>query len=212
MQSSDPMPGNPWPHEMVLSIEESPTALHELLWLREAWRLESVAAPEGVDLPPRLAHPPQPVGRPAPEWWSRAWPDLWSSCLAQAARTPDRSFPDRIAASRPGSDERARLLAELRGRTGRDRFGHDAFTVSYETWAEAHRTELSLRRPLTLDDTPERRSLDALIVAWRAGITSFVLIPCRGTFTRRVTPNALLLTEETRNDPRRFSAALLSVA
>lgn len=36
MKSMFPMPGNPWPHEMLFTIEDDSAALLELLWLREA--------------------------------------------------------------------------------------------------------------------------------------------------------------------------------
>jgi hypothetical protein len=34
--ASESLPGNPWPLDMVLTIENSPHALYELLWIREA--------------------------------------------------------------------------------------------------------------------------------------------------------------------------------
>ena len=48
-----------WPDDMVLEIEDSPHALLDLLWLREACGLE----PTGADLPPLLTVPP--TRRPA---------------------------------------------------------------------------------------------------------------------------------------------------
>lgn len=51
-------------------------------------------------------------------------------------------------------------------------------------------------------------SLDALIPAWREGLTKIVTIPCRGSCTHRIGEHALLMTEETRNDPIRYAAAL----
>jgi hypothetical protein len=62
------------------------------------------------------------------------------------------------------------------------------------------------------DETPERASLDALIPAWRSGLTRLVTIPCRGEFTRRIGSAALLITEETRNDVARYTDALRSFA
>src|SRR4051812_40899132 len=50
VRSSRLIPGNPWPHDMVIYVEDSADTLLELLWVREAWRLE----PAGEDLPPRL--------------------------------------------------------------------------------------------------------------------------------------------------------------
>ncbi|UCR89523.1 hypothetical protein [Mycetocola spongiae] len=55
---------------------------------------------------------------------------------------------------------------------------------------------------------PERRSLDALIAAWRVGLRSIITIPCRGTHTRVIGPSTLLVTAASRRDPTTYSAAL----
>ncbi|GAA1953815.1 hypothetical protein GCM10009717_19670 [Agromyces allii] len=62
--------------------------------------------------------------------------------------------------------------------------------------------------PTSAEEQPERRSLDALITAWRHGLTKIVTIPCRGSFTRVIGPHALLITDETRADADAFSTAL----
>ena len=54
MLSSVPIPGNSWPHDMVLTIEDDSQTLLELLWVREAWRLQ----PAGDDLAPLLSVTP----------------------------------------------------------------------------------------------------------------------------------------------------------
>ena len=63
-----------------------------------------------------------------------------------------------------------------------------------------------------LENSPERRDLEALIPAWRAGLTKVVTIPCRGDHTRRVGDNALLVTDETRADSERDRRALAAFA
>ena len=50
MRSSGPLPGNPWPHDMVITVEDDLQPLLDLLWIREAWNLSQV----GVALPPLL--------------------------------------------------------------------------------------------------------------------------------------------------------------
>lgn len=45
MRSSERMPGNPWPHDMELSIEEHDDGLLRLLFVREAWGLGSGGVP-----------------------------------------------------------------------------------------------------------------------------------------------------------------------
>ena len=46
MRASSAIPGNPWPHDMVVEVADSPHAILDLLWLREACGLR----PTGVDL------------------------------------------------------------------------------------------------------------------------------------------------------------------
>jgi hypothetical protein len=63
-----------------------------------------------------------------------------------------------------------------------------------------------------LEERPERAALDALIPAWRRGLTKIVEIPCEGTYTRRIGEHTLLVTAETRADTARYGAALASFA
>lgn len=65
-------------------------------------------------------------------------------------------------------------------------------------------------RPRALEDSPERRDLDALIPAWRAGLTRIVTIPCSEVHTQKIGPNTLLVTERTRADSESFQNALAS--
>ncbi len=60
----------------------------------------------------------------------------------------------------------------------------------------------------TVDEQPEHAALGALITAWESGLTTIVEIPCKGTFTRRIGTHAILVTAETRADPKRYHAAL----
>ena len=45
------MPGNLWPHDMLITVEDDPHVLVDLLWIRETWNLH----PLGDDLPPSLS-------------------------------------------------------------------------------------------------------------------------------------------------------------
>ena len=65
-------------------------------------------------------------------------------------------------------------------------------------------------RPDALRNSPEHRDLEALIPAWRAGLTKIVTIPCRGEYTRKLGTNALLVTDGTRADSGLYRAALAS--
>ena len=37
MRSMSPIEGNPWPHDMTISIDDSPHVVMELLWVLEAF-------------------------------------------------------------------------------------------------------------------------------------------------------------------------------
>lgn len=211
MWSSEPIPGNPWPHDMVITIENQPHALYELLWIREAWDLQL----SGQDLPPLLTDTPARVeaGHPGSvAQWQDAWPGLWDSCLEHAAKVVDHSALERLTGSTPGSDERMRLLQQLNGPSWRDRFGGEAFTSDYDQWNRRQFEAVTSPKSVAYGETPERASLDALIPAWRSGLTRLVTIPCHGAFTRRIGPSALLITEETRNNAARYADALRSFA
>jgi hypothetical protein len=209
VRSERPIPGNPWPHDMVLEIEDSPHALLDLLWLREACDLR----PTGVDLPPPLVHPPlrAPVHRPDAErlrTWRAAWPLVWDEVLEHAGR-PRQA--DRLWALEElpfGSAERAAMIREFIGPTWRDRFGDEVFDDDgYREWAAAD-AEREVADQVGWDETPERRALPALVPAWEAGLVKVITIPCRGAFTRVVSPVALLVTAGTRQDPDAYRAAL----
>ena len=209
MRSSVPIPGNPWPHDMVITIEDDPHALVELLWIRETWNLE----PSGGDLPPLLSD--RSVGAHAEAGladkiavWRDAWPSVWEACLHHAGLIRDGGLFEALRGTADGSAERAELLHRLAGPTWRDTFGDEAFTEQYQLWNYARLDERSGRHPHSLEEEPERVSLAALIPAWQAGLSKLVVIPCRGTYTRVIGQHALLVTAETRDDSQRYSEAL----
>ncbi|QAY74798.1 hypothetical protein ET445_00770 [Agromyces protaetiae] len=197
---------------MVITVDDDSQAVLDLLWVREAWELE----PVGDDLPPRLAHGPARVSETVradasadPVSWQQAWPGLWQATLAHAARPHDPCVFEALGRTDDGSPERRELLGRLIGPRAREDFGEPAFAdPAYLEWTHARFQEHMLRRPLNAEDQPERRSLDALIRAWRAGLEKVVAIPCVGTFTRMLGPHTLLVTGETRRDPARYAEAL----
>ncbi|WP_260233457.1 hypothetical protein [Curtobacterium sp. PhB130] len=207
--SSTPMPGDPWPHDMVITIEDSSHSLFELLWIREARDLDV----EGDDLPPWLVATPgvePPADATDRRSWSAAWPDMWRACLTHVAEERDPRVFDRLDSTPPGSPERQALLAGLFGPSWRDAFGDDAFTSAYDAWTTARFEEQTA--PSRLRREPERDALDALVPAWRAGLRNVVVIPCRGRFTRRIGDHALLVTAETRDVTDDYAEALRSFA
>jgi len=76
-----------------------------------------------------------------------------------------------------------------------ERRGIDAFIASRP---DAHR------------NSTERRGLEALLPAWRGGLTKIVSLPCRGEHTRKLGSNALLVTDGAQPDSDCYRAALRS--
>ena len=209
MRSSVPLPGNPWPHDMLITVEDDPHSLLDLLWIRETWNLHPVA----VDLPPLLVDESNRAQAktepsPGPKTWSDAWPSLWERCVHHAGVIRDAAVIERLYETKDGSPERVELLQTMIGPSWRDEIGDEALTEEYETWNLARFEAQARRQPLSLDEEPERMSLDALIPAWRAGLSKIVTIPCHGSYTRRIGEHVLLVTDETRNDPKRYAEAL----
>ncbi len=204
MRSASPIEGNPWPHDMVISVDDGPHQIMELLWVREAYALQ----PAG-DLPPQLVDTPPTTGETDQrDVWEAAWPELWDAVVRHSSGIIYHSRFEALRSTADGSPERAELLLQMRGPTWRDRFGDTPFDQSYRSWTERRFHERTARQPRSLAESPERRSLDALIPAWEAGLAKIITIPCRGEHTRVIGDSALLMTEATRADPERYAAAL----
>lgn len=216
MRGTAPDPGNPWPHDMVITIEDDAFPLIELLWVREAWGLRP---PPGA--PPRLARTPARIGEPEDRAeWETAWPVLWEGAVQHAASAPepavfaaltsDQVASDQVGSDQVGSDERAALVRAYTGPTWPDRFGAASLGTAFDEWnrAERERRLALAAAPQGVSTSPERLALDALVVAWEAGLTRIVTIPCRGAGTRIIGDASLLITESTRRSPAEYSEAL----
>lgn len=212
MKSAHPSAGDPWPHDMVVSIEDRPHSAWEMLWVREAYGL----APSG-DLPPPLIDPPAPatrsLGRTERARWEAAWSSLWTPVIEHAGRPTDAPAMDRLLRQDLSADERATLLAEVTGPSWSDEFGHEVFhDPSYRDAEERSLEAWRTTRPRRLDDLPERRDVVALAPAWRRGLIRVVVIPCRGSYVRTLGPAGLLVTTEVRDDSATYREALSSFA
>jgi len=198
------IPGNPWPHDMSIRVEDEPHVLLELLWVRDIYALR----PPG-DVPPPLAEPPM-AGLSAPDTaaWSAAWSELWRDAVVHLAERDPEPLVAKIHAAAPDSAEQRGLFAQLAGPNWRDRFGTETLDPFFSEWNGRRVRERIARRRAQPREDLERRALDALIPAWKAGLALVIEIPCRGEFTRIVGPSALLVTAETRADPERYAEAL----
>lgn len=138
MRSDKPMPGNPWPREMMITVEDRPSTLLELLWIREAYDLHF----DNHDMPPLLADPPVAANGPAliestRVTWEQAWPRLWRAVAQHAGHDQDPRHFERLHKTANGSPERLQLLQEIVGPSWRDEFGDAAFDdTSYREWSQ----------------------------------------------------------------------------
>jgi hypothetical protein len=194
---------------MVITVEDDPHSLVELLWIRERWGL----SPVGTALPPLLlddsvgAHTETDASARIKSWQD-AWPAIWEACLSHAGRVQAESRCEQLRGTVNGSAERAELLRELAGPSWRAQFGDDAITAHYETWNVSRLDARARQSPQPFDEQPERVSLAALIPAWQSGLCTIVVIPCLGSYTRTIGPHSLIVTSDTRNDPKRYGLAL----
>lgn len=188
---------------MTITIEDSPVALLELLWVREAWGLD----PGSPSPPPLLAGPVRLRQAPGPAEWERAWPELWEECVLHAA-VDAGPILQRLLSTADASPERAELLDSLLGPSWHRRFGDESVGEPFAAWQQERHGALLKTSAVPIDETPERRSLDALVPAWEAGLTKVVTIPCRGEYTRVVAESTLIITEADRREPDRYADAL----
>ncbi|WP_334151922.1 hypothetical protein [Microbacterium sp.] len=209
MQSEYPIPGNPWPREMLITVEDRPTTLLELLWIRETYALH----PPGDDLPPMLELTPAraavQLDAATRNEWENTWARIWQGAAAHACREHDPALFEQLQGTPPGSTEREALLRQLFGPDWGDEMGRGAFDdASYTAWEQTMSDAHMSTRLERLEDSPEWRAVSALTTAWRGGLTRIVTIPCRGEHTRRLTPHGLLLTAATRTDLAAYERAL----
>jgi hypothetical protein len=197
---------------MTITVDDQPNMLLELLWIREAHQLQ----PRGEDLPPLLSDSP-PVQRDrvvnAEEraHWEDAWPRMWDAAVAHAGTENDPRLFQEIQRTANGSAERADLLRRIVGPDWRDEFGGGALDAdSYGRWQQRAHDHQREKLPTSLEASPERRDLESLILAWRAGLTKVVTIPCAGDFTRKIGPHGLLTTQATRDTSAKYRQALSS--
>jgi hypothetical protein len=193
-----------WPPEMVLIVTRDESALTELLFIRDSWRLRVDDHLPVSDRLPDLDPAPEPAATTFSDSelislgirWSEAWQRAIAWSVDAVARQP------KIQALAPGDTDA--LLAILPPRWTE---ALDDERFDQEEWF-AWRRRLPPYDPPAFADLPERRSLAALVPAWRRGLETIIVLPLAGPFSRRIAPNALLLSHTTYETPEEFTAAL----
>lgn len=199
MQRHDP--GNAWPAGMTISISDANNQLY-LLFVRSAWHIEDTGVPELEQEPP-VGSSIRPDTRQRAEvenrWrseWERAWTEF-------APRHTGVHAPDA---------ETQQLLDSLSDAE----LWHATSTRPSDFWAEgvdsaaflAWRVSLRPNVAAPLEEHPERRSLPALVAAWRTGLKEIIELPFAGYYAERIDRERLIVSGFTRRDTELYSRAL----
>jgi hypothetical protein len=198
MQWSKLLPQNPWPHDMVIRINDTPHHLTLLLFVREAW---SIAG--DLDIPPLNPAPDRgnsrmPASADAATWgkrWKTAWDQAWSW------------YEIEDPTHHPTSAEMKEAEDLSRGLSP---FIPPFWTQRYE-WEGLDRDAYQVWDQGLIPKFPhdgERRSLQALIPAWKSGIDTIIVLPYKGYFAQRLSQRHLVVSADVRNNPERYSRAL----
>ncbi|WP_427016355.1 hypothetical protein ACQCSX_16565 [Pseudarthrobacter sp. P1] len=208
MRLLHPRPGNPWPHDMVISVDEGPFHICQLLYIRSAWGIADDVDVPALDPVPDPGTSAPPATASLDEWsarWAVAWQRAWDWYGIPEPRPwrPDHLPTQELmrSLSVPGQPLHPLVppfwQAEY-GDAGIDRDAYGPWQNSLHPIPEPHRVE----------ETPERLSLPALIEAWRGGLDTVVTLPYRGFYARRITRRHLAVSTATRLDPEMYSRAL----
>src|SRR3954467_14105196 len=86
MRADRPIPGNPWPHDMVITIEDHSFLLLTLLFVNHAWQLAVPDIPP-LDPAPRIGDSYRPDSATIEQWRER-WQAGWDEAVTAAGDRP----------------------------------------------------------------------------------------------------------------------------
>jgi hypothetical protein len=201
MRASEPIPGEPWPGDMLITITDS-TSLTFLLFVRSAWRISSPGVPE-VETEPDVGASarPQSIDPLVAElqWrieWDRAWEEF--APRSRGVHAPDAATQRLLDTL---SDEE---LWEATSTSPSDFWDEGIDRDALGGWDRALRDNHSL----PLAEHPERVALPEVIAAWRTGMTTIIELPFAGYYADRIDSERLVVSMRTRRDPALYPRAL----
>lgn len=200
MQFADGLDHGPWPHDMLITIEEQPSTLMLLLFVRDAWGLDL----NGV--PPLEASPSPGATRPPDEMDRDETNGRWA---ADWARAIEAVSPSSAPIREPDAELKRLLDADLS-------FDELMEAVSIETYWRAGldaEAEWAWRRSLEPDrsvgwPSPEHNAVEWLVPVWQSGLRTIIELPFAGYFARRLDREHTLVSRVTRHNPELYSLAL----
>lgn len=205
MQSNRPVPGDPWPHDMLIRISDDDPILTGLLLMRAAWRLQIAGVPT-LDDAVNVNVSDRPEGGSSSDL-EREWMADWKLAWQRYDDHPERTqTPGATATESPESTEKLNEILALRfwGPSALWREGIDAASEWY--WrASAEGTD----RQVDWNESPEYESLPALINAWEHGLTTIIQLPYAGPYAQRISRGHLVVSRRTRMNRKLYSEALM---
>jgi hypothetical protein len=215
MRFTEPVPRNPWPHDMIIRVDDTPQHLTILLFIRQAWGIADGAAVPPLDPVPDIGASQLPEAPGRTVWearWHRAWERAWQWYSIQEPDPTVRPTPGFIREVwAPGRDPNPLIPPFWQSGYGWEGIDGDA----YSAWlrrCSPHAYEQPPQRTRRAAAAPEPRSLAALIAAWQGGLDTVIVLPYAGYFARRITNRHLAVSAVTRNDPASYTRALGSWA
>ena len=202
MRFERPVPGEPWPHDMVIRVDDDPNNVNELLFIRSAWRLAADLVIPELDPKPEPGSSSPPATVTIDEWserWSRAWQRAWDwYAISDATIHPTSELLRELSV--PNQSLHPAFPPFWSVDYGQDGIDGDAFA--------AWQRQLQPRRDLPLEKHPERKSLPALITAWEGGLHTIVALPYSGYFAHRFSKTHLAVSNSTRAHESSYARAL----
>jgi len=201
VHSSEPIPGNPWPHNMMISVDV-PHHLSLLLFVRQAWSLNDndVPAVSPAPEPGTSTRPAEPGSVELNEQWRQDWAQAWTEFAPRQTRITTPAAEIQHLLDTLTDEELWDAVSPAPSPIWFDGLDHGAFNH----WLSSLRGEL----PVSLHDNPEHQSLPALITAWKTGLVSIIELPYAGYYADRITRTHLVVSNETRHCPELYSRAL----
>jgi hypothetical protein len=195
-------PTNPTRGRSVrVSLLVSPNAFVHLLFVRSVWGLDANGVPP-VEIEPEPGNSQLPAHHNLDEL-NTLWRADWDRAL--------RAYDAKIATV-GGPDEATLKLLE----TSSDEELWQYMSAEPSPLWTSGVDAAALRRWLDLmhegrwptpEDTPEYRSLPALVGAWETGMTTIVQLPFAGFWAERVSTTHLMVSAPVRRDPMLFNLA-----
>ena len=111
MRSSVPIPGNPWPHDMVIT---PPRTTRTRLLICSASGKPGICRQSGTIFPPSLsdesvsAHA-RTESADRVTMWRDSWPSIWDACVHHSGLLRDGAMFEQLRDTADGSPERAEL-------------------------------------------------------------------------------------------------------